>query len=45
MLNDVKVDVLKIDMKFLKMYEQSRAGDAGILETIINMARFMELPG
>lgn len=43
MLNDVKVDVLKIDMKFLKMYEQSPGRGTGILETIINMARFMEL--
>ena len=43
MLNDVKVDVLKIDMKFLKMYEQSPGRGTGILESIINMARFMEL--
>ncbi|WP_125140771.1 EAL domain-containing protein [Clostridium transplantifaecale] len=43
MLSDVKVDVLKIDMKFLKMDDKSEGRAMRILETIINMARFMEL--
>lgn len=43
MLNDINVDVLKIDMKFLKLSEKSPGRGMGILETIINMAKFMEL--
>lgn len=43
MLSDVKVDVLKIDMKFLKMDDKSEGRAMRILETVINMARFMEL--
>lgn len=43
MLNDINVDVLKIDMKFLKTSEKSPGRGMGILETIINMAKFMEL--
>lgn len=41
MLKDVNVDVLKIDMKFLEMDEQSAEKGYGILEAIISMARFM----
>lgn len=43
MLKDVNVDVLKIDMKFLEMDEQSTGKGYGILEAIISMARFMGL--
>lgn len=43
MLKDVNVDVLKIDMKFLEMDEQSAGKGYGILEAIISMARFMGL--
>lgn len=43
MLKDVNVDVLKIDMKFLEMDEQSADKGYGILEAIISMARFMGL--
>ncbi|RGY99686.1 EAL domain-containing protein [Clostridium sp. AM58-1XD] len=43
MLKDVNVDVLKIDMKFLNMTEQSAGKGVGILETITSMARFMGL--
>ncbi len=41
MLKDVNVDVLKIDMKFLDMDEQSVGKGVGILEAIANMARLM----
>ncbi len=43
MLKDVNVDVLKIDMKFLDMNEQSAGKGVGILEAIISMARLMGL--
>lgn len=43
MLKDVNVDVLKIDMKFLEMNEQSAGKGMGILEAIINMARLIGL--
>ncbi len=41
MLKDVNVDVLKLDMKFLDMTEQSQERGMGILKAITNMARFM----
>lgn len=44
MLKDVKVDILKIDMKFLDLDEKSADKGMGILETIIRMARLMEMP-
>lgn len=43
MLKDVNVDILKIDMKFLDMNEQSKGRGTGILQAIISMARLMEL--
>ncbi|WP_243147935.1 EAL domain-containing protein [Bittarella massiliensis (ex Durand et al. 2017)] len=43
MLKDVNVDVLKIDMKFLEMREQSAGKGSGILEAIVGMARLMGL--
>lgn len=41
MLKDVNVDVLKLDMKFLDMNEESLGRGVGILKAIVNMARFM----
>lgn len=43
MLKDVNVDVIKIDTKFLDMNENSRTRGMGILETIVRMARVMQL--
>lgn len=43
MLRDVNVDVLKIDMKFLDMTENSFSRGVGILEAIVKMARLMRL--
>lgn len=41
MLKDVNVDILKIDMKFLDMNEESADRGMGILEAITSMARLM----
>lgn len=43
MLKDVNVDVIKIDTKFLDMDEYSQNRGRGILETIVRMARLMQL--
>lgn len=43
MLKDVNVDVIKIDTKFLDMSENSRSRGMGILETIVRMAKIMQL--
>ncbi len=43
MLKDVNVDVIKIDTKFLDMNENSKGRGMGILETIVRMARVMQL--
>lgn len=43
MLKDVHVDVLKIDMKFLEMDEQSADKGISILESLISMARLIGL--
>lgn len=43
MLKDVNVDVLKIDMKFLEMREQSAGKGSGILEAVVGMARLLGL--
>lgn len=43
MLKDVNVDVIKIDTKFLDMNENSQNRGVGILETIVRMARLMQL--
>ncbi|MFQ7171321.1 MAG: EAL domain-containing protein [Thomasclavelia ramosa] len=42
MLKDVNVDILKIDMKFLELREDS-IGRIGILEAIVKMAKLMGL--
>lgn len=44
MLKSIAVDVLKIDMQFLKMAEAEEQRGVSILESIINMARLMGLP-
>lgn len=44
MLKSIAVDVLKIDMQFLKMAETEEQKGVSILESIINMARLMGLP-
>ncbi len=41
MLNDVNIDVLKIDMKFLNIKKTEMGKGVGILEAVINMARMM----
>ena len=41
MLNDVNVDVLKLDMKFLDISEKAIGKGIGILEAVVNMARMM----
>lgn len=43
MLKDVNVDILKIDINFLKMNEQTSDKGIGILEAIVNMAKLMGL--
>lgn len=43
MLKDVNVDVIKIDTKFLEMDETSIKRGAGILETIVRLARLMKM--
>ncbi|MDO4555409.1 MAG: EAL domain-containing protein, partial [Lachnospiraceae bacterium] len=43
MLKDVNVDILKIDMRFLKMDHDSTEKGLGILESIINMTQIMGL--
>lgn len=41
MLNDVNIDVLKLDMKFLSISENLLGKGVGILEAVVNMARMM----
>lgn len=43
MLKDMEVDVLKIDMKFLDMNENSEVKGSGILESIIQMGKWLGL--
>lgn len=43
MLKDVNVDVIKIDTKFLEMDAKSMKRGAGILETIVRLARLMKM--
>lgn len=44
MLKNIPVDVLKMDMRFLDIKEQEKERGIGILESVINMARLMQLP-
>lgn len=43
MLKDMEVDVLKIDMKFLEMNEISEMKGSGILESIVQMGKWLGL--
>lgn len=43
MLKDVNVDVLKIDMEFLDMSDETAGKGMGILEAITSMARLIDL--
>lgn len=44
MLKDINVDVLKIDMNFLNMQEDNYQRGIGIMESIVNMARLLDIP-
>lgn len=44
MLNNVSIDVLKLDMRFLDFKERDAKKGYGILEMIIELARLMQLP-
>ncbi len=44
MLKSVAVDVLKIDMRFLEINEKEVEKGIGILESVVNMARQMQMP-
>lgn len=44
MLKDVEVDVLKLDMKFLDLGEKEKEKGINIIESVMNMARMMNLP-
>lgn len=43
MLKDIEIDVLKIDMKFLSMTEQSQIKGTSILESVIRMGKWLNL--
>lgn len=43
MLKDIEIDVLKIDMKFLEMSEKSALKGSNILESIIQMGKWLGL--
>ncbi len=44
MLKSISVDVLKLDMRFLEIDEAEEARGIGILESVVNMARQMQMP-
>ena len=44
MLKNIPVDVLKLDMRFLRFDETERQKTANILEAIVNMAGLLHLP-
>lgn len=44
MLKNIPVDVLKLDMRFLDINEQETERGISILESVLNMARLMQLP-
>ena len=43
-LKDLEIDILKIDMKFLRMDLSNKNKGVSILESIVNMARAMQIP-
>lgn len=44
MLKSIAVDVLKLDMRFLEIDEREEEKGIGILESVVNMARQMNMP-
>lgn len=44
MLKSLAVDVLKLDMRFLDITGQDEAKGIGIIESVVNMARQMQVP-
>ncbi len=44
MLKSIAVDVLKIDMRFLDINDRDEEKGVGILESVVNMARQMNMP-
>ncbi len=44
MLNSLAIDVLKIDMRFLDISEEEEEKGIGILESVVNMARQIQMP-
>jgi EAL domain-containing protein (putative c-di-GMP-specific phosphodiesterase class I) len=44
MISRMKLDVLKLDMRFLHIEQQEEEKGIGILESVVNMARQMQLP-
>lgn len=44
MLKNIPVDVLKLDMRFLRFEEEDRQKTSNILEAIVNMAGLLHLP-
>ena len=43
-LKDIEIDIIKIDMRFLKMDFSNMAKGVSILETVVNLAHAMKLP-
>ena len=43
-LNNIKVDVIKLDMRFLDIKEQEKDKGIGILGSVVSMARMLGLP-
>ena len=44
MLKSIAVDVLKLDMRFLEIDDKEEEKGVGILESVVNMARLMNMP-
>lgn len=44
MLKSIAVDVLKLDMRFLEMNEKEEEKGIGILQSVVNMAKQMQMP-
>ena len=44
MLKSISVDVLKLDMRFLEINEKEEEKGIGILQSVVNMAKQMQMP-
>lgn len=44
MLKDIDVDILKVDLKFLKDNDQTKQRGSNILEAVVRMAKWLKLP-